>query len=412
MEYPKHENAKWAQVVNAVTDQYAKVRKEALEQSAALGYPVPSGPLLENVLAVGLEAKQKLTEANAKLYQDERERLFKLFDLELKLSLGWAKLSLKAYQQGLLNRLAIEEAEAEAAKTRARADLEYLNSEIESRQADIIWMRAAIEAEINYWRRQLVEAERLSLDAEAALIQARMETAEEKLKTIEPIYEVIAAQELVIKAEMKKAEALEKLAEAEGRVAAIKKEMIPYYLRKAEAREQLAEATIKEAEVEKARIELGYQKIALKDAQEAAEHDIRQAEVDFELAQEEYVRAEKNRQVAHAEMRTMLQQYQNQIQESILALKLILDKMGTDFKLDTRLKRMKNDIEADIVLLLRQREYDWKEFLKRMETIEQKALSNVSAIHGTSFTFLRSHTLQTLNRYHRSGAVGMAGGAI
>ncbi len=407
MDFPKHENAKWAQAVNAVTEQYDKARKEGLEMAAAMGFAAPTGPVLEHVLFVGLDAKQKLTEANAKIYQEERERLFKLGELELKMAIGWAKLALKAYQQGLLNRLAIEEAEAEAAKTRARGDLERLNSEIEARQADIIRMRADIEAEINFWRRMLIDAERLSLDAEAALINARMQTAEEKLKTIEPIYEVIAAQELVIKAELKKADALALLAEAEGRVAAIKKEMVPFYLRKAEAREQLADATIREAEVEKARIELGYQRLALKDAQEIAEDAIRDAEIAYELAQSAYVRAEEARQVAQAEVRTLLARYANETQEALLAMKLALEKMGTDFKLDTRLKRMRNDIEADIVLLLRDREHQWEEFLARMALLEEKTLDQAETIREGAATVLRSALFSQSTRWHRKGVGGM-----
>jgi hypothetical protein len=403
MDYPKHENAIWAQAVNAAMTKYAQVRQEALTESAALGFALPPGLTLEQVLEAGLETKARLTEVNAKLYQQERERLFKLQDLELKLALGWAKLALKAYQQELLNRLALEEAEAEAARTRARGDLERLNSETEARQADIICLRADIEAEINYWRRKLVEAERLSLDAEAALIQARMQTAEEKLKTIDPLYEVIAAQELVIKAELKKAAALELLAEAEKRVAEIKKQMVPLYLEKAEARETLAEAVSREAEVEKARIELGYRRLDLKDAQEQAESDLRQAQIEYELAQEAYVRAEMVRQTAAAEARTLLARYANETQEALLNLKLALEKLGVDFKLDARLKRLQNDVEADIALLRREGQNQWAEFIERLRVLEQNTLDKCYTIRDGASTMVRSSLIAYSTRWHRKG---------
>ncbi|MDI6854390.1 MAG: hypothetical protein QME75_12395 [Deltaproteobacteria bacterium] len=407
MDFPKHENAKWAQAANAAADQYAKARREALEESAALGFAAPSGPALERVMEAGLEVKGKLTEANARIYQEERERLFKLQEMDLKLALGWARLALKAYQQALLNRLAIEEAEAEAAKTRTRGDLERLNAETESRQADIIRLRADIEGEINYWRRQLVEAERLSLDAEAALINARMLTAEEKLKTIDPIYEVIAAQELTIKAELKKAAALELVAEAEKRVAEVKKQMVPLYLEKAAARETLAEAVIREAEVEKARIELGYDRLALKDAQEAAEEDLRQAQIEHELAQEAYVRAEMVRQTAAAEARTLLARYANETQEALLDLKLALDKLGVDFKLDARLKRLRNDVEADIALLKREGENQWEEFLERLIVLERNTLDRCHTIRDGASTVVRSSLIAQSTQWHRKGVAGL-----
>lgn len=407
MDFPKHENAKWAQAVNAVADAYAKARREALETAAALGFAAPTGPVLEQALAAGTEAKLKLTEANAKLYQEERERLFRLADLEMKLALGWAKLALAAYRAELLNRLALEEAEAEAVRQRGRADLERLNAETESRQADIIRLRADIEGEINYWRRLAILAERDNLQLEAAVIQARLQTAEEKLKTIDPIYEVIAAQELAIKAELRKAAALEKVAEAEAKVAEIRKAMVPLYLQKAEARETLAAVTAKEAEVEKARIELGYRRLELKGAQEEAEEELRQAQIEQELAQEAYIRAEMARQTAQAEARTLLARYGNDTQQALLDMRLALEKERTDFRLETHLQRMRNDIEADIALLKRQKENLWEEFLARIEALEENTLDKCYTIRDGASTVTRRSLIAQSTRWHRKGVAGL-----
>ena len=403
MAISKSENAKWLQAATAMVDQYSKARAEALEHSAALGFPAPTGAVLQTIFETGMEVKKKLTEANVKIYQEESERDLKYVELENKIALGWAKLALTAYKQGLLNRLTIEEAEAEASKTRARGDLERANSEIERRQADIIRLRADIEAEINYWRRQLVAAERLSLGAEAELIKARMQTAEEKLKTIEPIYEVIAAQDLVIKAEMRKASALEKVAEAEKRVAAIKKEMIPLYIQKAESRQTLAEATIREADVERARIELGYRRLALKDAEEAAEDQVRDAQLAYELAQGDYVRAETIRQMAQAEARTLLARYANDTQATIQNLKLELEKIGVDFKIESRLKRLLIDVEADIAMLLKERELQWKEYLERLKYITHKTWDERDTVLANLHTVLVTETHAVSWRRHGQG---------
>ena len=291
MEFDKHESAKWAILVNQATDDYLDARDKILGDSATRGFPAVTGEGLGQLLDIGFKTKLKLTEANGKLYEEERTRFLEIVEFEMKLAVQVNKLAMELYKEKLMNALLVEQAQVEARADYYRGDIERMSAETEKRQIAIINAKAAAEHEVNQYRLQVVEAERLTLGADLLLVRAQLETAQARLAIIDSIYEVIAAQALVIAAENRKAAALELVIAAEQQVAAIKEGMIPGYMQKAAAKMELAGATTEDAVNRKSIELLGFQRNALKLAEANAESAIRGAELSYDMAQQALVRA-------------------------------------------------------------------------------------------------------------------------
>ena len=297
-----------------------------------------------------MAAKDKLTEENSKIYELRRKTLFEqdLFAMELIVKIS--KLAMELYREELLNALVIEQAEAAAIRDRGRADVERLNAEVDARQVAIIQARAEAERQITVLKAQLVAAEQGTLVYEAALINAHIATAEKKLEIIDSIYQVLAAEQLVLEAENRRAAALELVMAAQLIVAGIKKEMVPFYIEKAQAREDLAAAIIAEIPIREAIEKLGYDRIELKNTDEAARHLLRAAENELESAKENLTRQAKITALARTQAGRLLQEYANAVRASILDKKEALDKDGISLRLDTALARHGITVDGEVEL--------------------------------------------------------------
>ncbi len=350
MAYPRDESAKFAQAASQVMGQYEEAKDKLLTADAARGFAAPSGDTLSEILAAGQAAKGKLTEINGKIYEERRGILFQQEEFAMKVLVQVAKLAMELYREELMNALAIEQAEAAALRDRGRADVERMNSEVDARQVAIIRDRAEAERRITTLKEQLVAAETTTLASERTLITAQLATAEKKLEIIDSIYQVLAAEELVLAAENRRAATLELLLAAQRVVADIKKEMVPFYQEKAKARQDLAVAITNEIPVREAIEKLGYKRIELKDAEEAANHQVREAEEEVELARLAWTRANKATEFARTQSRRLLQEYANLIRAEILDKKKALDMDGIDFKLTTSLARQAIGINNDVAV--------------------------------------------------------------
>jgi hypothetical protein len=391
------ESAEWALAADGGAEKLAAGVDKALADAAGRGFPAPPGETLSAILTMGLETKASLVQANGKIYDEGRARLFQVDEFALKVIVRLAKLGMELYRERLFNALALEEAQAQAVAERSRADVERLNSETEARMAAVIRAKAKVEQGIIAFKGQLVAAERESLAGESLLINAQLETAQAKLAIINSIYQVIAAEELVLAAERRRAASLEKVLVAQEAVAAIKKEMVPFHLAKAEAREQLAVAVTKEAAVREDIERLGYDRLELKRAEENVNHQVRQAEEDHEVAQQARVRAEKVRQVAQIQFRRLLQEYHNRVQADILELRKVLEKDGVDFKLDTHLARVEMGVDEDVALLDHERDLVGQELNNLLRNLEAAANDQATTIRESA------NTKSITDHYHYIG---------
>jgi hypothetical protein len=392
MSHQRDESAKWGQAVNEVMGEWEGIARKLLSESAARGFPAPDGVTLDDLQIMTLKAQGELVKANAKIYQEQRQIIFELEGLSLKVAIEVAKLALDWYKAQLLNDLALEQAEQDANIEKWRGDVIRLNAETENRQAAIIRLKADIEHEVNLYKQQEIQAEYLTLQAEVDLVNAKVATAEAKLAIIGSLYDVIAAEQLALYAEQRRAAALQLVVAAKKRLADVKKEMIPLYLKKAEAREDLAEATTKEAAVKEQIELLGYDRIKLKDAEEEADHEVREAENDFQLAQEQYTRWEKIVEILRTQQRRILQQYANDVRREILARQLALRKEDLEIDFSTTFQRRQMEANADIALMGYEKLLSKQEFLNRMKNLKEIGVDNASTIEASATQTLHSST--------------------
>jgi hypothetical protein len=384
MEFNRTESAKFAQAADELSSKLTDGVEKALAEDAGRGFALPSGDTLATILAAGQEAKGKLTEANGKIYQERRGVIFQEEEFAMALMVKIAKLAMELYREELMNALAIEQAEVEALRDKGQADVIRLNAEVDLRQVAVIQNRAAAEFQLNLLKADLIKAQAELLAPEEALINAQLATAEKKLQIIDSIYQVLAAEQLVLAAEQRRAASLEKVLAAQQVVAVIKKEMIPYYVEKAEAREELAAAITAEIPIKEAIERLGYDRIALKDSEEEANHLIRAAENAMEEARGVYEQANRATMLAREQARRLLHEYSNNIRGEILEKKQELEQDGIKLRLDTALSRRQMENNSAIHLGNRDISNLARELEALLANIAKRTEAHIKAIEASA----------------------------
>ena len=164
MAYPRDESSKWSHAVHKHAAKRKAAVEKALNDNAARGFSEPTGPTLQTILAANQDLQGALTEENAKIYADQRERILDVENFALKLAVEFAKLAMEWFKSELLRQLGIEAAEYDAQVDRWRGDIIRVNSEIEFRQVALIRAKADLEHEINIYKRQDTEADIALMD--------------------------------------------------------------------------------------------------------------------------------------------------------------------------------------------------------------------------------------------------------
>jgi len=398
MEVNKQESGRFAILADQELSKLSDGVDKALGEAAGRGFAMPPGNTLEAILAAGQDTKGKLTEGLGKIYDDRRGVLFQEIEFEMKIIVALAKLGMELYREELLNALAVEQQEAEQLRDQGKADVERMNAETDKRQVAIIRDRAEMEGRITVYKAQLVSAEIATLPYEEALINAQLATAEKKLEIIDSIYKVLAAEELVLAAEQRRAVSLELVLEAHLELAGIKREMIPFYLQKADARLVLADAITREIPITKALVELGYDRINLKDAEEAAKHLESGGQLELELAKEAWVRANKATEIAKAQSRRLLQEYANVIKAEILGKKKSLEMDGVSFKLNTSLARTGMEITDNVQLAGAERMNITQETTSMVAGLSDRGAAQAASVRSEAYKTIGTTTFQTIQR--------------
>jgi hypothetical protein len=377
---------------------------KALTENAARGFSGPTGPTLEAILKSTLEAQTSLTEENGKIYDAQRERIFQQEEFDMKAIVQIAKLAMELYRAELINALEIEQAENIALRDRGRADVERMNSEVDARQVAIIRDRAEAERQVIAFKLALALAEKETLVAEAALVDAQLATAEKKLEIINSIYQVLAAEEFVLAAEERRAATLGTLLAAQRALASIKEAMIPFYAQKAAAREALAGAVTAEVPVKIAIENLGYDRIALKTAEAGVEHDIRQAELEVELARQAYARASAATEVARAQSQTIIQEYANAAQMAIQGIRKATGMAEIDVRLSASLGRAEMGINNDVAIATHEIANLGIELASVLSNMATRASDEASKIHASAAKNSKTSNTHLISRKIIEGA--------
>ena len=398
MSFNSTESARFAQENQKIVGELHAGVDKALAEAASRGYAAAPGDTLATILFAGQAAKDKLVEANGKIYDDRRKVLFEQDEFAMKLIVSLAKLGMELYREELMNALALEIAEKDALRDQGSADVIRLNAEVDLRQRAIIEARATMEQRITVLKQQLVDAEKGTLVYETALINAQVATAEKKLEIIVSIYQVLAAEELVLVAENRRAEILTTLLAAEQVVAEVKRAMIPFYIEKAGARVQLAGAITAEIPIQKAIVELGYDRIDLENRKEFATHLLRLAENELELAKLGWTRANSALTFTKIQSRRLLQEYENTIQAQVLALKESLAEDGVDLRLSSSLARTAIGVNNDVQVQTAELGNMTNELQAVIDGLAARGSAQASAIYSGQHTRSQTFSVDNLTR--------------
>jgi hypothetical protein len=344
MSLEQAEHARWVRLKQKPMAEYGLAVDKTLVESAARGFQQPPANSMEAILNVGQVTKLNLTDLNGKLYEEQENIVFQIDEFALKLTLEYAKLELAIYKQEIMDALALEHAQMEYDFKIQQADIARLKAENNARSVLLIRAEADQKAAITDYKIRQEEAKRLGLDKELELLEAQKDTAEERLKVIDALKEVIAVESLIVEAENRKAEALELVLEAEWRLLAIKEGMIPLYENLADYKKALASAIIAEISVKKAIIELGYDWIAVKQAETASFVSQKAAELDVENARTSYIRASNANDKARASGNVSIADAKNSATDSALTLKEAAKILSVDTRINARLERFIRDI--------------------------------------------------------------------
>jgi len=318
-EFNRTESAKWAQAVQKEVGDLQVGADKALSEAASRGFPAAPGSTLAVILAAGQGAKDKLTEANGKIYDERRGVIFQVDEFYMKAVVQAAKLGMELYRAELLNELEIEQAQNIALRDQGLADVVQATAIVEARQAHIIIARAEAERQVVGFKVALAQAEKTTMESEVALASAQLATATAKLAVIESIYQVLAAEELVLAAENARVAAENQVLSAKQELAGVKQGMVGFYIQKAAAKTALAGAIAAEIPAKIAIENLGYDRAALKTATGQIDHGVRIAEMVVDASRAAAARASAATELARAQAQSVIAAAANAAQAAINA---------------------------------------------------------------------------------------------
>lgn len=400
LEYSEH--AKWVKLKRQPMTDYGLKVNETLSESAARGFYQPPASTIEAIINIGQIAKVDITNKNGELYKEQKDIVFQIEEFALKLTLEYAKLELAIYKQGILDALAIERAQMEYDFTVKRADILRLKAENNARSVVLIRAKAEQDAEITDYKIRQEEAKRLGLAKELELLAAQRETAIERLKIIDALKLVIAAEGMVIEAERRKAEALELVIAAEKILLGVKEAMIPLYQNLADHKKSLATAIIDEVAVKEKIIKLGYDRIGVKQAEAAAFVTQTASELGVEYARTEYIRATNANAEARSKGAADFAETKNNATDIVIDLKNVLNKSIVDLRLETQLAKFLRNIESKIEIQQEETQAIAEKLTAQLASMTAIAESQSARIQACAHTTTRTTMCKQIHNYVNS----------
>ena len=397
-EFNRTESARWAIESQKVVGELQGGVDKALSEAAGRGFAGAPGDTLATILLATQDAKDKLTEANGKIYDDRRGVIFQQEEFDMKLIVQYAKLGMELYRAELLNALEIEQAQNLALRDQGLADVARLSSEVEARQEAIIRGRAEAERQIIGYKVLLALAERETLESEVNLANAQLATATKKLEIIESIYQVLAAEELVLTAERARIVSEEKLLVAKQELAAIRTTMIPYYIEKANAKEDLADAITAEVPDKIALENLGYDRAALKVATGEVDHGVRMAELVVDISRQALARASAATEIARARAQALIAEYHNVAQLFINEAKLASGETSIDTRIANQIGHATIEVNNNLALTNHEKSNLTSELVSILANISARATNEASKVSESAS---RKSTTKDVHQYSR-----------
>lgn len=239
----------------------------------------------------------------------------------------------------------------------------------------------------------------MGLDKLTELLEAQKETAAERLKVIDALKIVIEAEELIVEAENRKADAMELVVKAETILADIKKGLIPLYEELAVHKKAQAGAIKDEAGWKAKIINLGYDRIDLKQAEAASFISREEANKSLEVARTGYVVASIAVDEARIGASKLLAEKKNVVTDTIIPLKEQLDTDKIDLGLNTSLERFVRDIQNSIAIQQERNIAIGEKLTAELQKITDIANSQQKQIRHCATTETITHACRDIDQY-------------
>jgi hypothetical protein len=345
------EHCKWVSKKSPLVSDYSREVQKLTGDSSSRGFAVPPGDTMGKIAEIGEAVKLELSKANGELYGDQAAIMFQIVEFEAKLAVEYAKLEMALYIQDLLNALELEQAEMTENYKRDKAYMDRLAADVEKRKYDILIGKADIESALIDYKMREVEAQALGLDKELELIAAQILTANERLRMIQWLNEIIAKERAIISIEQDRAAILQDIIVIKKAIAVIKEGMLPLYENKSAAKTLQATAITDEVVWKKLLIELGFRKIDVKDAEASSSVTLNEKRTELEVNRLALIRASNALSKLRGEHDVSLTEYGNIIAGQVLTIEEGIKKDAIDMRLDTANIRLTNDVANEVSLI-------------------------------------------------------------
>ena len=310
-----------------VTKEFEDTRDALLSAAASRGFPKTPGYAEDILSRLEDEAKHKVTDVNAAVVEGEADIILKDLEFWAKLALKYGLLQLEYYRESLARALEWEEAQVDDLRKRNAADIRKLRADVDAMSIALILARAQLEEYLTTLRLRQIDAEKSVLGKELELINAKIETATERLRIIDATRRLIDIEMVILYAEERRAEALERLLAVEGVTADMEAGLIPRYLEEADARLALAAAIEDSVIWQRLLIELDYEKLRLKQTEQAAQLQELGAEALIETARSDFMEADAATQLQRQRADTELTAERTDVSSAIVGLRKAIDVM-------------------------------------------------------------------------------------
>jgi hypothetical protein len=382
------EHCKWVSKKSPLISDYSGEVQKLTGDSSSRGFAVPPGDTMGKIAEIGEAVKLELSKSNGELYGDQAAIMFQIVEFEAKLAVEYAKLEMALYIQDLLNVLELEQAEMTENYKRDKAYMDRLAADVEKRKYDILIGKADIESALIDYKMREVEAQALGLDKELELIAAQILTANERLRMIQWLNEIIAKERAIISIEQDRAAILQDIIVIKKAIAVIKEGMLPLYENKSAAKTLQATAITDEVVWKKLLIELGFRKIDVKDAEASSSVTLNEKRTELEVNRLALIRASNALSKLRGEHDVSLTEYSNIIAGQVLAIEEGIKKDAIDMRLDTANIRLTNDVANEMSLIN-----------TKIGNLQEDIASTIAKIMDIANTISRSDNTSLINSH-------------
>lgn len=329
------EHDKWINGKSPIINDYNNKVQEILSVSSSKGFIVPPSNIIGIISSTAEQAKIELTKVNSLIYKDQTGIMLQELEFNMKMEVEYEALEMAIHIQHLLSILELEQAESEDVFRRGKIDIAKLNADIERRSYSLMRGKADIESQLIDYRMRETEAQKLGIDKEVELINAKVETATEQLKILTYLKQLIDKERIIVGAEERRAAILSTMISIKDAIAKAKQGILPLYSNKASAKEAQAEAVKSEVAWKEALIELGFDKIKLKDAKSDADLTLKNKEVVLEQFKLDLDISEYNLKRLKSEYQVLLTKYSTNIALEVKDIENAIKQASADLSIDS-----------------------------------------------------------------------------